>query len=349
MIVRSKHNKSLNGHNLLWLTSRKPIKLWWIYCESLNKNHTKTNPPQFLVERSQTLYNKDMEKLHIPVLLSEVLASLDPQPGETYLDLTAGYGGHASKILDVTQNYKNSVLVDRDKFAAGYLERKFPPDIAIINEDFYSAVLQLTECGRTFDMILADFGVSSPQIDMDERGFSFKHDGPLDMRMDQSQALSADDIVNHYSERELADIFVRFGEEKPGRAKLLAREIVHHRPIKSTKELSDIILGKSRYSKTHPAARVFQAIRIAVNDELGEIEKTLPLLPKLLNKDGRVGIITFHSLEDRLVKDYFKEVSSFGEESELKIITKKPIVAENQELVINPRARSAKLRVATRN
>ncbi len=290
-----------------------------------------------------------MEKLHIPVLLSEVLASLNPKPGETYLDLTAGYGGHASRILDVTQNYKGSVLVDRDEFAANYLKREFPSDITIMNEDFYSAVLQLIECGKTFDIILADFGVSSPQLDRKERGFSFKHDGPLDMRMDQSQTLTADEIVNHYSERELADIFTRFGEEKPGRAKLLAREIVHHRPIRSTKELADIILGKSRYSKTHPAARVFQAIRIAVNDELGEIEKTLPLLPKLLNQNGRVGIITFHSLEDRLVKDYFKEVSSFGEESELKIITKKPIIAENQELVINPRARSAKLRVATRN
>ena len=290
-----------------------------------------------------------MEKLHIPVLLSEVLVSLNPKPGEAYLDLTAGYGGHASKILDVTQNYKDSVLVDRDNFAANYLEREFSSDITIMNEDFYSAVLQLIECGKTFDIILADFGVSSPQLDREERGFSFKHDGPLDMRMDQGQSLTADEVVNHYSERELADIFIRFGEEKPGRAKLLAREIVHSRPVKSTKELADIILGKSRYSKTHPAARVFQAIRIAVNDELGEIEKTLPLLPKLLNQNGRVGIITFHSLEDRLVKDYFKEVSSFGEESELKIVTKKPIIAENQELVINPRARSAKLRVATRN
>lgn len=290
-----------------------------------------------------------MEKLHIPVLLSEVLASLNPKPGEAYLDLTAGYGGHASKILDVTQNYKDSVLVDRDNFAANYLEREFSSDITIMNEDFYSAVLQLVECGKTFDIILADFGVSSPQLDREERGFSFKHDGPLDMRMDQGQSLTADEVVNHYSERELADIFIRFGEEKPGRAKLLAREIVHSRPVKSTKELADIILGKSRHSKTHPAARVFQAIRIAVNNELGEIEKTLPLLPKLLNQNGRVGIITFHSLEDRLVKDYFKEVSSFGEESELRIVTKKPIIAENQELVINPRARSAKLRVATRN
>ena len=290
-----------------------------------------------------------MEKLHIPVLLTEVLAGLTPQPGESYLDLTAGYGGHASKILDVTQNYKDSILVDRDEFAVDYLKQKFPPATEIKHTDFYSAVLQLTECGKTFDIILADFGVSSPQIDMEERGFSFKHDGPLDMRMDRSQVLTADAIVNSSSERELAEIFVKFGEEKPGRAKMLAREIVHSRPVKSTKELADIILAKSKYSKTHPAARIFQAIRIAVNDELGEIEKTLPLLPKLLNKNGRLGIITFHSLEDRLVKDFFKSASSYGEESELKIITKKPIIAENQELVINPRARSAKLRIAERN
>ena len=130
---------------------------------------------------------------------------------------------------------------------------------------------------------------------------------------------------------------------------MLAREIVHHRPVKSTKDLANIIIARSKYSKTHPAARVFQAIRIAVNDELGEIEHTLPLLPQLLAPGGRVGIITFHSLEDRLVKDYFKEASSYGEESDLTIITKKPIVAGPQELVINPRARSAKLRVAKRN
>ena len=290
-----------------------------------------------------------MEKLHVPVLLSEVLAGLSPQLGESYLDLTAGYGGHASEILDVTQNYKNSCLVDRDEFAADYLKHKFPADIEIKNTDFYSAVLQLFECGKTFDIILADFGVSSPQLDMEDRGFSFKNDGPLDMRMDRRQKLTADDIANHYSERELADIFVTYGEEKAGRAKMLAREIVHHRPIKSTKELAELIKSKSKYSKTHPATKIFQAIRIVVNDELGEIEKTLPLLPKLLNRNGRLGIITFHSLEDRLVKDYFKEASSLGEESELTIINKKPITAENVELVINPRARSAKLRLAKRN
>lgn len=287
-----------------------------------------------------------MEKLHIPVLLSEVLAGLQPQPEESYLDLTAGFGGHASEILDVTQNYKDSVLVDRDEFAADYLKRKFPATIAIINTDFYSAVLQLFECGKTFDIILADFGVSSPQLDNGERGFSFKYDAPLDMRMDQRQKITAADIVNRYSERELANIFATYGEEPKGRAKMLAREIVHHRPIQSTKALADLIKAKSKYSKIHPATKAFQAIRIVVNGELEQITKTLPLLPSLLKPNGRLGIITFHSLEDRLVKDYFKEASSLGEESPLEIINKKPITAESVELVINPRARSAKLRLA---
>ncbi len=314
-----------------------------------NKNQTETNPLKFLVERSQTLYNINMEKLHIPVLLSEVMAGLSPKPNESYLDLTAGYGGHAGSILDVTRNYKDSVLIDRDEFAVEHLQKRFPSTIKIINTDFYSAVLQLIECGKTFDIILADFGVSSPQLDMEDRGFSFKHDAPLDMRMDRRQEKTADDIVNHSSERELAEILMTYGEEPSGRAKMLAKTIVHHRPIKSTKELADVIISRSGHTKVHPATRVFQAIRIAVNDELEEIEKTLPLLPKLLNKNGRLGIITFHSLEDRLVKDFFKEASSFGEESELRIVNKKPIVAESSELVINPRARSAKLRIAERN
>ena len=288
-----------------------------------------------------------MEKLHIPVLLSQVLANLDPHPGERYLDLTAGYGGHARKILDVTQQYKGSTLVDRDEFAANYLSQEFPPDIEIINTDFYSAMLQLLSCGKTFDLILADFGVSSPQLDMEDRGFSFKYDAPLDMRMDRRQEKTAYDIVNRYSEKELAELFIKYGEEQKGRAAMFARVIVHHRPIQTTRELAELIRVRIHgYSKIHPATKVFQAIRIAVNDELGQIERTLPLLPRLLNKDGRLALITFHSLEDRLVKDFYKEESSFGEESSLEIITKKPIVADAQELVINPRARSAKLRVA---
>ena len=292
-----------------------------------------------------------MEKLHIPVLLSEVLASLRPMPGESYLDLTAGYGGHAEKILDVTQNYKDSVLVDRDEYAYEYLEGKFKGrSITIIHDDFYNAMLQLLESGKTFDLILADFGVSSPQLDQSSRGFTFKERAPLDMRMDKRQKLTADYIVNHWSEHNLASILINYGEEKPGRARMLAREIVHHRPIKDTLELADLIKSKSKgFSRTHPATRIFQAIRIAVNDELGLIERSLPLLPDLLNKNGRLAIITFHSLEDRLVKDFLKKETEFGEESRLKVEYKKPIIAGNQELFINPRARSAKLRVAARN
>lgn len=290
-----------------------------------------------------------MKNHHIPVLLSEVLASLAPKPNEKYLDLTAGYGGHASEILDVTQQFKDSVLVDRDDNAINYLKTKFPPETTLMHMDFYGAVLQLLESGKTFDMILADFGVSSPQLDEKDRGFSFKNDGPLDMRMDRRQHLTASDVVNKYSERDLAEIFVRYGEESNGRAKMLAREIVTHRPIDTTGQLADLIASKSKHSRIHPATKVFQAIRIVVNGELEEIEKTLPLLPKLLNKNGRLAIITFHSLEDRLVKDYFKEASSHGEESELTVLTKKPIVADADELVINPRARSSKLRVAVRN
>ncbi len=291
-----------------------------------------------------------MEELHKPVLLSEVLKVLDPRPGESYLDLTAGYGGHASEVLDLTRNYKESVLIDRDAFAVKFLREKYQNGESpeIVNGDFYSSVLNLVECGKTFDLILADFGVSSPQLDKAERGFSFSKEGPLDMRMDRTQTLDAERVVNHYPEGKLAEILTKYGEERPGNAKRLAREIVHARPFRTTLELAEFVKSKSRYSKTHPATRVFQAIRIEVNDELGIIEKTLPLLPKVLKPGGRVAIITFHSLEDRLVKQYFKEASEFGEESELLVLTKAPIIAGADELVINPRSRSAKLRAARR-
>ncbi|MBR3257186.1 16S rRNA (cytosine(1402)-N(4))-methyltransferase RsmH [Candidatus Saccharibacteria bacterium] len=288
-----------------------------------------------------------MEELHKPVLLSEVLQVLKPSLGESYLDLTAGYGGHASKVLDLTQNYKESTLVDRDSFATEYLKGKYESEpLEIVNEDFYSLVLKEVECGKAFDMILADFGVSSPQLDKAERGFSFLHDGPLDMRMDREQKLSAKEVVNGYSEKRLAEIFEKYGEERTGNARRMAREIVHNRPFYTTSELAEFIKSKSKFSRNHPATKFFQAIRIEVNDELGIIERTLPLIPKILKPGGRVAIITFHSLEDRIVKNYFKEASEFGEESELEILTRSPIVASEDELVINPRARSAKLRAA---
>lgn len=290
-----------------------------------------------------------MEGLHKPVLLSEVLAVLRPQPGESYLDLTAGYAGHASEILDVTQNYKASVLVDRDSNAIEVLEEKFKDKpIRIINADFYGAVRQEIECGNAFDMILMDFGVSSPQLDRAERGFSFAKDGPLDMRMDQTQDLSADTIINKWNERRLVEIFEKYGEEKPSFARLMARTIVHGRPWQSTKQLGDTLANYGRGGKIHPATRTFQAIRIAVNDELGEIERTLPLLTKVLKPGGRLAMITFHSLEDRLVKSWLRETASYGEESEIEILNKRPITAGEEELVINPRARSAKLRAAVR-
>ena len=288
-----------------------------------------------------------MEEHHKPVLLSEVMLELSPQKGENYLDLTAGFAGHASSILDVTQNYKDSTLVDRDQYAIDYLTEKFANfPIEILHTDFYSAALQLYECGKTYDLILADFGVSSPQLDLGSRGFSFMHEGPLDMRMDVRQELSADTIINHWSENSLIEIFEKYGEMSPGFAQKVARIIRLNRPFESTTQLADAIANETRNSRIHPATKVFQAVRIVVNDELSIIENTLPLLPKLLKPGGRLAIITFHSLEDRLVKDFFKDASSRGEESELKIITQKPIPAEKVELVNNPRARSAKLRVA---
>lgn len=288
-----------------------------------------------------------MEELHRPVLLSEVLEVLQPKPGEVYMDLTAGYAGHASEILDVTRNYKDSVLVDRDENAIRELEKQFASTgIRIVQKDFYSAVLQEIECGNTFDMILMDFGVSSPQLDRAERGFSFAKDGPLDMRMDQGQELDASMIVNKWSEKRIVDILERYGEEKPGFARMIARAIVHGRPWKSTSELGEALARYGRGGRIHPATRTFQAIRIAVNDELGQIERVLPLVPKVLKPGGRMAAITFHSLEDRLVKDWMREMTGFGEESQIEILTKKPIAAGDQELFINPRARSAKLRAA---
>lgn len=288
-----------------------------------------------------------MNEVHIPVLLSDVINMLSPKEGETYLDLTAGYGGHADKILEVTRNYNGAVLNDRDQNAINFLEAKYQEvKPKLMHDDFYSTALRLVESEKKFDMILADFGVSSPQLDIAERGFSFAKEARLDMRMNGEQDLDAWTIVNKWSEGKLADIFERYAEERPGRAKLLAREICMHRPINTTTELAELIRSKSPYSHTHPATKIFQAIRIVVNDELGIIERTLPLLPKLLNSGGRLAIISFHSLEDRLVKDFFKDESSKGLESTLTILTKKPIVAENTEIVNNPRARSAKLRVA---
>ncbi len=289
-----------------------------------------------------------MKELHRPVLLGEVLAGLAPKQGESYFDMTAGYGGHARRVLEMTRNYKEAVLNDRDESAVAALQSQFGGTGAVImHGDFYSSALSLVESGKTFDMIMADFGVSSPQLDRSERGFSYANDGELDMRMDRAQKLDARTIVNEWGERKIAEILVRYGELGEGQAAQVARAIAGARPLRTTGELAEVVRAKMGRAWTHPEARVFQAIRIAVNDELGQIEKTLPLLPKLLKPGGRVAIISFHSLEDRMVKQYLREVGSYGEESEMREVGKVRVAAK-MEIGNNPRARSAKLRVAAR-
>ena len=286
---------------------------------------------------------------HVPVLLDATLDQLQPIQGENYLDLTAGYGGHASRVLDKTQNYSDSVLVDRDDYAIRHLQAFAEKGVRLLHTDFASAVQHLVGEGERFDIVLADLGVSSPQLDQAERGFSFAKDGPLDMRMDPRQETTAATLVNTVSKDELVRIITTYGEEPLGFARNVAQAIVDNRPFSTTDQLASLIKSTYRgpWKKIHPATRTFQALRIAVNDELRQVELILPLLPKLLKPGGRVGIISFHSLEDRLVKQYFAEQKNAGYEAELTILTKKPLSGDIYD-VHNPRSRSAKLRVAVK-
>ncbi|MBC7581345.1 16S rRNA (cytosine(1402)-N(4))-methyltransferase RsmH [Aeromicrobium sp.] len=288
--------------------------------------------------------------LHEPVLLGEVLHYLSPQKGESYLDLTAGYGGHASAILESTQTPSEMVLVDRDENAIGELTKKFGrfgKDVNIRREDFLSASTQLLGEQHKFDMILADLGVSSPHLNVADRGFSLQHDGPLDMRMDQSQELSAETIVNTYTEAELSDILWKYGEEPKSRQ--IARLIRHGGPFTSTTQLAAVVSKAwPGHSRVHPATRTFQALRIAVNDELHMLEHSLPLWLELLTPGGRVAVISFHSLEDGLVKKVFSENAGDRYDSDLRLLTRRPVTASATELATNPRARSAKLRAAAK-
>ena len=291
-------------------------------------------------------------QVHIPVLLEKTLEVMNPQPGESYLDLTAGYGGHAAAFFAKTNEYKTSVLVDRDEHTSGHLESFIQNGASFRTLDFLAAAQQLVEEGRTFDLILADLGVSSPQLDKLERGFSFQGQGPLDMRMDQRQTFTAKDIVNTYRKDDLLSVIVRYGEEPKPVARRIVDAIVEARTIKDiekTNELAELILAahRGRRTRIHPATRTFQALRIEVNNELGQIEDLLPLLPRLLKPQGRVGVISFHSLEDRLVKRFFALEKAAGYEAELDIITKKPYSGADYD-VHNPRSRSAKLRVAVK-
>lgn len=291
---------------------------------------------------------KEHPPLHVPVLLESCLDVLHPQAGENYLDLTAGYGGHASAFLERTKNFADSCLVDRDEAAIKALDAFRTKGTQLIHDDFVSASEALVAAGKKFDIILADLGVSSPQLDEFERGFSFTHPGPLDMRMDRRQERDAKQYLETVRENDLADIIYRYGEEPISVARRYAHAIVSSKPIDSTEELKKIIekshVGK--WQRVHPATRTFQAIRIEVNQELALIERLLPLLPRLLKPGGRVGIISFHSLEDRLVKRFFSEQARSGYEAELDILTKQP--RYGTEDVYNPRARSAKLRAAVK-
>ena len=289
------------------------------------------------------------QTLHVPVLLESTLEFLKPSPGESYLDLTAGYGGHASRIIDITGNYAESVLVDRDDYAIKHLKSFSDNGARLLHTDFVTASQQMIKEGQSFDMILVDLGVSSPQLDQDERGFSFTGSGSLDMRMDRRQLVSAEMLINTATETELTRIINQYGEEPIGFSKTIASAIVANRPLSKTRDLADLIKNtyRGKWKKIHPATRTFQAIRIAVNDELKQIEDLMPLLPRLLKPGGRVGIISFHSLEDRIVKRYFKDQFDAGFEAELLPLTKKPI-AGNIYDVHNPRARSSKLRAAVK-
>jgi 16S rRNA (cytosine1402-N4)-methyltransferase len=298
-----------------------------------------------------------MKTPHQPVLLGPAIDVLAPKLGEAYLDGTAGYGGHAVEILERIGPDGRAILVDRDANAIKALADRFEDQAEIIHADFLEAAERLHQDGTLVDMILLDLGVSSPQFDKAERGFSFKADAPLDMRMDQSQRLTAADVVNRTSVRELERIIRDYGEEP--RARAVARAIVAGRPFATTAALAKVVRSAALLGgDIDPATRTFQAIRIEVNGELEQLRQALPILNKILRTGGRLAIISFHSLEDRIVKQFFdtesrdcicppkQPVCTCDHVASLRKLTPKPIVADSTEIAINPRARSAKLRAA---
>jgi 16S rRNA (cytosine1402-N4)-methyltransferase len=306
---------------------------------------------------------------HYTVLLKETVDGLQVQPDGIYVDCTLGGAGHSEYLLSQLSENGHLYAFDQDQKALDHAAvrlKKYVDQgmVTFIKANFRTIQDRLAEQGVfQVDGILYDLGVSSPQLDEAERGFSYHQDAPLDMRMDQQASLSAYEVVNQYDYHELVKIFFRYGEEKF--SKQVAREIERTRtkqPIETTGELVEVIKAAipapARRKGGHPAKRIFQAIRIAVNDELGAIETSLEQAIQLLSVNGRVSVITFHSLEDRIVKNMFKEFSTVQDlppglpvipeefQPELKLITRKPIVPSSAELAENNRSRSAKLRVA---
>jgi 16S rRNA (cytosine1402-N4)-methyltransferase len=279
---------------------------------------------------------------HVPVLPQEAITGLNLQPQGIYLDATVGGGGHSQLILEAEPTAQ-VVAIDQDGSAIATAQAnlaEFGKRVSFWRGNF----ADFSPEPHAFDGVLADIGVSSAQFDIPERGFSFRHTAPLDMRMDQRQELTAAEIINHWDEVKLANLIYTYGEERLSRR--IAREIVAQRPFQTTTELASAIAGcvpgKYRHGRIHPATRTFQALRIAVNRELEVLETLIAKAPQWLKPGGRLVIISFHSLEDRLVKHGIKESET------LTVITKKPITASEVEIAANPRARSAKLRVAER-
>jgi 16S rRNA (cytosine1402-N4)-methyltransferase len=306
---------------------------------------------------------------HVPVLSEEVRACLAVEPGETVIDATFGAGGHAAILAADLRGKGKLIANDRDPTARTYFEqlakRTTTVNARLLRGDFGVVLPQLAGNGVRADAILLDLGVSSMQLDRPERGFSYAVDAPLDMRMDPSQDESASDVVNTWSERDLVTIFRRYGEERY--AKQIARAIVRRRREQSferTGELVDTIRGAipapARFGDGHPAKRVFQALRIAVNDELDSLANALPAALEMLRPGGRLAVISFHSLEDRIVKRFLRErergctcppdfpVCVCGNEPELRALQRRPIRPGHAELAANPRSASARLRAAVK-
>jgi len=298
---------------------------------------------------AEAVFMSRSETQHVPVLLDEVLAGLDPQPGRTYVDGTLGGGGHTRRIAERVGAEGRVFSLDRDRAAVEAAQRSLAElPVTPLWADYRDILLVLQDIERKqVDGILIDIGLSSDQLADSARGFSFNADGPLDLRFDTSEGVPASELLAKKDEQELADLIYQLGEERHSRR--IARAIVERRrtqPIATAGELAELVKRcvprTADSDRIHPATRTFQALRIAVNDELGALEQFLRDAPKALPIGGRVAVITFHSLEDRIVKQAFRD------DPRWEAITRKPIEAGEAELAANPRARSAKLRVAAR-
>src|SRR3984893_976801 len=293
---------------------------------------------------------------HVPVLLEAAMEYLNVRPGGVIVDATLGLAGHSAAIAKRLGGKGKLICFDRDPEAMAAAKvrmaevaaelnaegRAEMPEVVYIAKAFSEAVNEIKP--GSLDGLLADFGVSSLQLDEAHRGFSFRTDGPLDMRMDTRSGETAEQVVNQEDENELADLIYEFGEER--RSRRIARAIVRDRPITTTAELARFVSAEAppmKGEKIHPATRTFQALRIRVNNELGEIQSLLKSAGSLLKPGGRLVLISFHSLEERLVKDAFREAART---KEFEVLTKKPVVASDEEQMRNPRSRSAKMRAA---